>query len=249
MVGVTNTALRVQDLVVKRGRAEVVKGVSFELPRGGSLGIVGESGCGKSSILRAIAGIDEQWRGGLAVDGQAITHRRTLADRRHMQMVFQDPFAALNPSHTIDEILREPLIVHRMDRHDQRVAQALDTVTLPGSVRFRFPSQLSGGQRQRVCIARALLVEPQVLLLDEPTSALDVSVQAEVLNLLTRLRRERQQAFVLVSHDLNVVAHMCDQIAFMVGGRITDVLTRTELRGAHLQAPEAQRLLDAALAT
>ncbi len=249
MVAVTNTALRVQDLVVERGRTEVVKGVSFELPRGGSLGIVGESGCGKSSILRAIAGIDEQWRGGLAVGGQAITHRRTLADRRYMQMVFQDPLAALNPSHTIDEILREPLIVHRMDRHDQRIANALDTVALPGSVRFRFPGQLSGGQRQRVCIARALLVEPQVLLLDEPTSALDVSVQAEVLNLLTRLRRDRQQAFVLVSHDLSVVAHMCDQIAFMVGGRFTDVLTRTALRGARLQASEAQRLLDAALAT
>ena len=247
MVGVTNTALRVQDLVVKRGRAEVVKGVSFELPRGGSLGIVGESGCGKSSILRAIAGIDEQWRGGLAVDGQAITHRRTLADRRHMQMVFQDPLAALNPSHTIDEILREPLIVHRMPDQDARIVQALQTVALPLAVRFRFPGQLSGGQRQRVAIARALLVEPQVLLLDEPTSALDVSVQAEVLNLLSRLRRERQQAFVLVSHDLHVVAHMCDQIAFMVGGQFTDVLSRDRLRGATLHHPEAQRLLDAAL--
>ena len=241
------SALRIDQLRVRRGSAQVVNGVSFELPPGGSLGIVGESGCGKSSILRAVAGIDEQWSGAIEVTGRAIGLRRTLADRRAMQMVFQDPLAALNPSHTIDEILREPLIVHRMDNHEQRIAEALRTVALPPTVRFRFPGQLSGGQRQRVCIARALLVQPQVLLLDEPTSALDVSVQAEVLNLLARLRREQQQAFVLVSHDLHVVAHMCDRIAFMVGGRFTDVLTREQLRGARLHHPEAQRLLEAAL--
>ncbi len=241
------SALRIDQLRVRRGSAQVVNGVSFELPPGGSLGIVGESGCGKSSILRAVAGIDEQWSGAIEVAGRAIGLRRTLADRRAMQMVFQDPLAALNPSHTIDEILREPLIVHRMDNHEQRIAEALRTVALPPTVRFRFPGQLSGGQRQRVCIARALLVQPQVLLLDEPTSALDVSVQAEVLNLLARLRREQRQAFVLVSHDLHVVAHMCDRIAFMVGGRFTDVLTREQLRGARLHHPEAQRLLEAAL--
>ena len=241
------SALRIDQLRVRRGSAQVVNGVSFELPPGGSLGIVGESGCGKSSILRAVAGIDEQWSGAIEVAGRAIGLRRTLADRRAMQMVFQDPLAALNPSHTIDEILREPLIVHRMDNHEQRIAEALRTVALPPTVRFRFPGQLSGGQRQRVCIARALLVQPQVLLLDEPTSALDVSVQAEVLNLLARLRREQRQAFVLVSHDLHVVAHMCDRIAFMVGGRFTDVLTREQLRGARLLHPEAQRLLEAAL--
>ena len=241
-------ALRIDRLVVRRGSAQVVSGVSIAVPPGGSLGIVGESGCGKSSILRAVAGIDDQWSGAIQVSGRPIGARRTLADRRAMQMVFQDPLAALNPSHTIDEILREPLIVHRMDGHEARIAEALRTVALPAEMRFRFPGQLSGGQRQRVCIARALLVQPQVLLLDEPTSALDVSVQAEVLNLLSRLRREQHQAFVLVSHDLHVVAHMCDQIAFMVDGRFVDVLTRAQLRGARLHHPEAQRLLEAAIA-
>lgn len=247
MAAVNDIALRIEGLVVQRGSAQVVNGVSFEVPRGGSLGIVGESGCGKSTILRAVAGIDTQWSGRIEVAGRNIGTRRTPADRRAMQMVFQDPLAALNPSHTIDEILREPLVVHGVGDRETRIAEALQTVALPLTVRFRFPGQLSGGQRQRVCIARALLVQPQVLLLDEPTSALDVSVQAEVLNLLARLRREQQQAFVLVSHDLHVVAHMCDQIAFMVGGRFTDVLSRGQLRGAHLRDPEAQRLLEAAL--
>lgn len=239
-------ALRVDQLVVHRGSARVVDGVSFTVPRGASLGIVGESGCGKSSILRAVAGIDSQWSGSIAVAGQAIGARRTLADRRAMQMVFQDPLAALNPSHTIDEILREPLTVHRMADHEARIAEALRTVALPAALRFRFPGQLSGGQRQRVCIARALLVQPQLLLLDEPTSALDVSVQAEVLNLLARLRHAQAQAFVLVSHDLSVVAHMCEQIAFMVGGRFVEVLTRAELVAGRVQSAEARHLLAAA---
>lgn len=241
-------ALRIENLVVQRGSAQVVRGVSFEVPQGGSLGIVGESGCGKSTILRAVAGIDTQWSGSIEVGGRPIGARRTLADRRAMQMVFQDPLAALNPSHTIDEILREPLIVHGVGDRDRRIVEALQTVALPVGVRFRFPGQLSGGQRQRVCIARALLVQPQVLLLDEPTSALDVSVQAEVLNLLARLRREQQQAFVMVSHDLHVVAHMCEKIAFMVGGRFAELVSREELlRGTRLRDPEAQRLLEAAL--
>ena len=248
MAKLESPALRIEHLEVRRGSAQVVNDVSFSVPRGGSLGIVGESGCGKSTILRAVAGIDAQWSGTIEVAGRSIGVRRTLADRRAMQMVFQDPLAALNPGHTIDEILREPLIVHRMDNHEARIAEALRTVSLPTTVRFRFPGQLSGGQRQRVCIARALLVQPQLLLLDEPTSALDVSVQAEVLNLLSRLRREQQQAFVLVSHDLHVVAHMCDEIVFMVGGRFTDMLRREQLRGARLHHPEAQQLLEAALA-
>ena len=241
--------LQVDDLIVRRGHSLVVNGVSFAIRGGESLGIVGESGCGKSSILRAVAGIDDQWSGSIELAGQAIGLTRSMADRRAMQMVFQDPLAALNPAHTIDEILREPLIVHRFDDHETRIMEALRTVALPLSVRFRYPGQLSGGQRQRVCIARALLVQPQVLLLDEPTSALDVSVQAEVLNLLSHLRREQNLAFVLVSHDLHVIAHMCQQIVFMVHGKFTDMLDRSQLHGARLSNPHAQNLLKAALSS
>ncbi len=243
MAGVEAMALRVTGLRVQRGDTTVVQDVSFAIARGASLGIVGESGCGKSSILRAIAGIDSAWSGQIQILDRALGHRRDLADRRAMQMVFQDPLAALNPAHTIDEALREPLIVHGIPDHDRRILDVLKTVALPSSVRFRFPGQLSGGQRQRVCIARALLVQPTVLLLDEPTSALDVSVQAEVLNLLAALRRDLRQTFVMVSHDLHVIAHMCDHIAFMVAGRFVEMVTREDLVAGRFHAPEVRQML------
>ncbi len=237
--------LQVQDLVIRRGQRQVVAGVSFEVPPGGSLGIVGESGCGKSTILRAIAGIDQDWDGNIRILGEPLGHRRSMADRRRMQLVFQDPLAALNPAHIVDEVLREPMVVHGIPDQDTHIREVLQRVGLPTSVRFRFPSQLSGGQRQRVCIARALLVQPRLLLLDESTSALDVSVQAEVLNLLARLRRDLQQSFVMVSHDLAVVAHMCERIAVMAGGRFVELLTRADLMAGRVRSQEGRELFSA----
>ncbi|MQB45872.1 ABC transporter ATP-binding protein [Rhizobium sp. ICMP 5592] len=227
----TMSALSIDGLSIRLGTSLVVDDVSLTLGHGESLGIVGESGCGKSTLLKCIAGIHDTWSGSIEVFGRKLAARRTFADRRSLQIVFQDPAAALNPAHTVDAILREPLIVHRLDRQDIRIAKVLDAVGLPRSVRFRFPGQISGGQRQRLCIARALLVEPQILLLDEPTSSLDVSVQAEILNLLADLRAERQISYLLISHDLAVVAQLCEQIAVMANGRIVGRTTRAELRG------------------
>ncbi|CAN7648344.1 ABC transporter ATP-binding protein [Pararhizobium sp. LjRoot238] len=227
----TPHALSVDGLSIRLGTSLVVNDVSLTLGHGESLGIVGESGCGKSTLLKCIAGIHDTWSGTIEAFGRRLVARRTFADRRMLQIVFQDPAAALNPAHTVDRILREPLIIHRVDRQDKRIADVLDAVGLPRSIRFRFPGQISGGQRQRLCIARALLVGPQVLLLDEPTSSLDVSIQAELLNLLADLRVDRQISYLLISHDLAVVAQLCERIAVMASGKIVGCTTREELRG------------------
>jgi peptide/nickel transport system ATP-binding protein len=242
----TTPALAASDLVISFGATPIVRGVSFAIPNGGSLGLVGESGCGKSTILRAVIGLHRAWTGRIEVAGCALGRRRRLADRRLMQMVFQDPAASLNPSHTIDDVLREPLAVHRIGDRERAIREALDAVALSRSLRFRFPHQLSGGQRQRVAIARALLVRPKILLLDEPTSALDVSVQAEVLNLLSSLRRDLGLSFLLVSHDLPVVAHMCERVAVMSEGRFVETLARADLAAGRAAHPYTRLLLDAA---
>jgi len=213
-----------------RQATRAVIGVSFEVARGDSFGLVGESGSGKSTVLRAIAGLIPDYQGVIRFDGQTLGRRRPRALQRRVQMVFQDPYGALHPRQTIDQILQEPLQIHGFDRRDERAAKALAEVGLDRSFRYRFPHQLSGGQRQRVAIARALVIEPQVLLLDEPTSALDVSIQAEVLNLLSRLRRERGLTYLLVSHNLAVIAHMCERLAVMRRGEIVETLAVDTLR-------------------
>jgi len=160
-------------------------------------------------------------------------------------MVFQDPYASLHPRFTVDETLREPLAIHRISDADQRIARALAEVGLGPAFRFRYPHQLSGGQRQRVAIARALILEPRVLLLDEPTSALDVSVQAEILNLLHRLHRQRELTMILVSHNLAVVGFLCQRVAVMHNGEIVEQLGVEDVRAGRVASDYTRSLLRA----
>ena len=226
--------ISVDSLRIRFGPTEVVHGVSFSVPRGASFGLVGESGSGKSTVLRALSGLNPDWTGRMAIHGVALTPRRTRAFYRRVQMVFQDPYGSLHPRQTVDQALSEPLIVHGLSDQDARIRRALADVALPQGVRFRYPHQLSGGQRQRVAIARALMAGPEVLLLDEPTSALDVSVQAEVLNLLRALQVERGLTYVLVSHNLAVVAHLCPVIAVMQAGTLVETLATADLRAGRI---------------
>ena len=212
-------------------RVDAVKDATFSVQPGESFGLVGESGSGKSTILRAIAGLIPTWSGDIAVDGRTLTSdRRDRSFFKTVQMVFQDPYASLHPRHSVDAVLAETLRLQGMDNIDARITRLLEDVGLGRGFRFRYPHQLSGGQRQRVAIARALAAEPRLLLLDEPTSALDVSVQAEILNLLADLRAEHGLTYVMVSHDLSVVGHMCDRLAVMQHGRIVEVMSVDALR-------------------
>lgn len=160
-------------------------------------------------------------------------------------MVFQDPYGSLHPRHTIGDILEEPLQIHRINDRDRRINVLLDKVGLNRAFRERYPHQLSGGQRQRVAIARALILEPQVLLLDEPTSALDVSVQAEILNLLAELQREAKLTYLMVTHDLGVIAHLCQKVAVMQYGKILETLTVDALVSGQAQTAYTQKLVNA----
>jgi peptide/nickel transport system ATP-binding protein len=232
----------VDNLRIKFGDREVVKGVSFSVEKGGSFGIVGESGSGKSTILRAMAGLNESWEGRIAFAGKDAPLKRTPEFFRQVQMVFQDPYGSLHPRQTIDRILSELPLVHGMDNIEKRIQQALTDVALPQAVRFRFPHQLSGGQRQRVAIARALIADPEVLLLDEPTSALDVSVQAEILNLLQDLRAARNLTYILVSHNLAVIAHLCPQVGVMLNGDMVEQLSAGDLREGRIKHPHTEEL-------
>jgi len=232
----------VDNLRIKFGDREVVKGVSFSVEKGGSFGIVGESGSGKSTILRAMAGLNESWEGRIAFAGKDAPLKRTPEFFRQVQMVFQDPYGSLHPRQTIDRILSELPLVHGMDNIENRIQQALTDVALPQAVRFRYPHQLSGGQRQRVAIARALIADPQVLLLDEPTSALDVSVQAEILNLLQDLRAARNLTYILVSHNLAVIAHLCPQVGVMLNGEMVEQLSAGDLREGRIKHPHTEEL-------
>ncbi|WP_420415539.1 ABC transporter ATP-binding protein [Roseibium sp.] len=220
------------DIVFGHKGAEIhaVKNAALNVPEGESYGLVGESGSGKSTILRAMVGIVPHWSGTIKIDGTQLEHKRSIASRKHMQMVFQDPYGSLHPRKTVNDTLSEPLAIHGLDNRDERIIRILNEVGLGPEFRFRYPHQLSGGQRQRVAIARALILEPRVLLLDEPTSALDVSVQAEILNLLSDLRRKHGLTYLMVSHDLAVVGHLCSKIAVMNRGEIIEEITEDQMR-------------------
>ncbi len=224
------TAIGLRDLTIGYGGDPVVHGVTLDIAEGESFALVGESGSGKSTVLKAIAGLAPDWSGAITVLGQARGHRPDRNFARVCQMVFQDPYGSLHPRKTVDDTLAEPLAIHGIGEHADRVVDMLAAVGLDRRFRFRFPHQLSGGQRQRVAIARALMLEPKVLLLDEPTSALDVSVQAEILNLLKRLRRERNLTYLMVTHNLHVVAFMCERLAVMRHGRIVETADVDRLR-------------------
>jgi peptide/nickel transport system ATP-binding protein len=225
-----SAALSVEKLGVVYDDFHALKDVSIEVGTGESFGLVGESGSGKSTLLRAVAGLAPVSSGTIRIHGEALQGaKRSKAFYRSVQMVFQDPYGSLHPRQTIDRLLLEPLAIHGVGDSESRITRALDEVGLGNGFRFRYPHQLSGGQRQRVAIARALILEPTILLLDEPTSALDASVQAEVLNLLEQVRRDRNLTFVMVSHDLGVVTHMCDRLAVMQNGSVVERLTAREL--------------------
>ena len=227
------------------GTVPAVRDLTLEVAHGETFGIVGESGSGKSTVLRAIAGLVQPSGGTIALAGETLGRRRSKAQRRMLQMVFQDPYGSLHPRHSVERTLREPIAIHRLGDADRRVRDAMAGVDLAPALRSRYPHQLSGGQRQRVAIARALILSPSILLLDEPTSALDVSVQAEVLNLLRAIGRERRLTSLLVSHDLAVVAHMCDRIAVMRHGSLVEVLSVEALRQGEARDPYTRALIAA----
>src|SRR5687768_2053783 len=241
--------LDIQNLNVVYGtgrlRVDAVKNVSFHVEPGAAYGLVGESGSGKSTVLRAICGLAPVSAGRVVVDGRPVTTPREKAFYRTVQMVFQDPYASLHPRHTVDRTLSEPLAIHGEKDAETRIIQALREVGLGPTFRFRYPHQLSGGQRQRIAIARALILRPKVMLLDEPTSALDASVQAEILNLLDVLRRRLGLTYILVSHDLAVVAHLCDRLLVMRNGETVEETTAAALRDGRAGSDYTRALIQA----
>ncbi len=212
--------------VVAQVRA--VDGVSFTIEAGKTLGLVGESGCGKSTLGRTILQLQKPTAGRVTLAGQELTTlspQRLLDMRREMQIVFQDPFASLSPRRTVAQTIREPLDVHRVGtpaERNRRVEELLEVVGMRPGVRDRYPHEFSGGQRQRVGIARALALNPKLIVADEPVSALDVSVRAQVLNLIAALQREHGIAFLFISHDLSVVEHVSDEVGVMYLGKLVE---------------------------
>jgi oligopeptide transport system ATP-binding protein len=235
---------------VPKGVVRAVDGVSLALAPGETLGLVGESGSGKSTVARAVVGLVRPTSGSILFEGSEIAGAPASVYRplrRRMQMVFQDPYASLNPRMTVASIVGEPLAIHELvapNQRDARVCELLGLVGLDASMRRRYPHEFSGGQRQRIGLARALAVEPDLVLLDEPVSALDVSVQAQVLNLLEELKARLGLTYLFIAHNLAVVRHVSDRVAVMYLGRIVEVTDRESLY-AHPLHPYTEALLSA----
>lgn len=229
-----------------------VDGVSFDIAAGETLALVGESGCGKSTVARLLVGLYEPSRGEFVFDGKnahaTYQSAESLALRQRIQMIFQDPYASLNPRWRVHEIIAEPMVEHGIESDEtalvERVESLLRSVGLTGEDRKKYPHQFSGGQRQRISIARALATEPEFLVCDEPTSALDVSVQAQVLNIMKNLQRERGLTYLFISHNLAVVRHVSDRVGVMYLGRLVELADKQTLF-SNPRHPYSRMLLDA----
>ena len=234
----------------KVGQVYAVDSISFKLDQGQTLGVVGESGCGKSTLARAILQLYKPTQGTVRFDGQQLTqldNKALQSVRQDIQIIFQDPSESLNSRHSILELLSEPFIIHKIgnpDSHQQIVSELLEKVGLPVSYAQRFPHELSGGQRQRVGIARAIALNPKLVICDEAVSALDVSVQSQVMNLLLKLQREMGLAYIFIAHDLAAVKHVSDNIAVMYLGQFVETASAEELYKAPLH-PYTRALISA----
>ena len=227
------------------GYVKAVDGVSFDLRRGETLGVVGESGCGKSTTSRAILLLNKPTEGEIRLCGRDIRDYPPLEYRRRIQVVFQDPQAALNPRHTVLEILTEGLVYHGLCRKDEvraKASELLRAVGLPDTILDRYPHEFSGGQRQRLCIARAVALKPEVLICDEAVSALDLTIRAQVLDLLADLKARLGLSILFITHDLGVVQHIADRVIVMNRGRIVERGTCAEVL-AHPKEAYTRRLM------
>ena len=216
-------------LFQKKKTLKALDGVSFELHRGETLGIVGESGCGKSTLAKSVIRLIEPTSGEIILgdkDFRKLSGQNLKEARKHIKMIFQDPYSSLNPGMTVNEIIGEPLDIAKaykdIEERNKKIENTMETVGLDLSWKNRFPHEFSGGQRQRIGIAKAIILNPDIVICDEPVSALDVSIQAKIINLLLRLQRELNISYIFISHDLSVVRHIADRVMVMYGGKVVE---------------------------